>query len=156
MPEQAPITARGGGEPLAVQFSVFLANRVGQLKELLDTFARDRVEILGLSVVDSTDWAVIRIISSDPDRARNAMKNHPLPFTESDVLLAVLAGRDTLSRVTELLVRAELNLHFAYPLMLQSEGNPIMVLHVDDNAVATQILRRNGFALLGDDDLGRT
>ena len=52
-------TEQGYREPSAMQFSVFLANRVGQLKDLLDVLSEADARVLGLSITDATDWAVI-------------------------------------------------------------------------------------------------
>jgi len=145
--------ARGHEEPIACQFSIFLANRVGQLKDLLDLFYDRGVRVLGISVVDSADWAVIRTVVSDPDKTREALKQHSLPFTESQVLLVALNGDEALAEVCELLLRAELNVHFAYPLMIRRGDMPVMVFHVDDHVLARQHLIRHGLALLGDEDL---
>ena len=67
--EQSYKIARGHEEPYAVQFSVFLANRVGQLKDLMNVFPERNVEVLGVSIIDSSDWAVVRIVSSDANAA---------------------------------------------------------------------------------------
>jgi len=146
-------TAQGYEEPFSVQFSVFLANRVGQLKELLNLLAEKAVEVVGVSVVDSTDWAVIRLVFSEPDKAREVLKTHELPFTESEVLLAELADRAVLSKICGHLVRAEINVHFAYPLIARRDERSIMVLHVDDHVLATHVLSRHGVRLLGSEDL---
>ncbi len=146
-------TARGYEEPFAIQFSIFLANRVGQLKEMVNIFLRQSVRVLGLSIVDSTNWAVIRVICSDPDKARELLKRHPLPFTESAVLAVELASDDTLSEIASCLLRAEISVHFAYPLTLRSHENPVMVFHVDDTVFACHTLIRHGFVLLGHEDL---
>ena len=146
-------TARGYEEPFTVQFSIFLANRVGQLREMLDVFLGERVHIYGLSIVDSTDWAVIRVVLSDPDKAWELLKRHSLPFTESPVLLVEIPSGDALSDVCSHLVRAEINIHFAYSLTFRSRTCPIMVFHVDDYVQATRALARHGFVLLGREDL---
>jgi len=149
-------TARGHEEPFAIQFSVFLANRVGQLHELLEKFAENRLEVLGVSVVDSTDWAVIRIVFADANKARETLKSAELPFTESSVLLIVLPAQDSLSEACSHLLRAEINVHFAYPLTIRTDDSPIMVFHVDDIVTAAHVLSRHGFKLLGYEDLRRT
>jgi len=136
-----------------VQFSVFLANRVGELKEMLDLFLSQSVRILGLSIVDSTDWAVIRTVFSDANKAREILRRHPLPFTESEVLLAVLDSEKDLSRICELLIQMEINVHFAYPLAVRSAGKAVMVFHVDDLAPARAMLARHDVTLLGHEDL---
>jgi len=146
-------TERGYEEPVAVQFSVFLANRVGQLQELLDRLGQEQVEPLGLSIVDSTDWAVIRIVFSEPDKARAIFQKHRLAFTESRVLLVELEGKDAMSEICGHLVRAEINIHFAYPLTIRSHARPVMVFHVDDSVHARRVLVSHGLTLLGHEDL---
>ncbi|HAU36192.1 MAG TPA: acetolactate synthase [Phycisphaerales bacterium] len=138
-----------------MQFSVFLANRIGQLKELLDLLGEESVEVLGLSVVDSTDWAVIRVVMSDPGKAREVLHRHGTPFTESNVLLTQLDGGNSLSEICGLLLRAEISIHFAYPLTVRSNDRAVMVLHVDDNVLAADVLTRHKIVLLGHEDLSR-
>ena len=147
------MTARGHEEPFAVQFSLFLANRVGQLKDLLDVLAQRNLLVIGISIVDATDWAVIRMILSDPGKARELFKTHALPFTESPVLLVCLEEDTSLAKACALLMQVEVNVHFAYPLTIRREDHPVMVLHVDVNDTATQMLIRHGFVLLGEEDL---
>ena len=146
-------TARGYEEPFAVQFSVFLANRVGQLREMVDTFVSEDLQILGMSIVDSTDWAVIRIVLSDPDKAKELLKKHALPFTENEVLLIEIPADDDLSQLASCLLQAEINVHFAYPLSVRAHFHPVMVFHVDDEVMARRTLATHGFVLLGNEDL---
>ena len=153
MTEQFYKTAKGHEEPYAVQFSVFLANRVGQLKELAELFANKAVQIAGLSIVDSTDWAVVRLVATDTDQARHVLSAHSLPFTESHVLLVEVSDEASLSKLCTHLLAAEISVHFAYPLTVRSHENPVMVFHVDDHILATQILRNHNFTLLGHEDL---
>ena len=149
----SPQIARGHEEPVAVQFSLFLPNRVGQFKELLDVCAAEDLDVLGVSVVDSADWAVIRIVVSDPNRARAVFRAHGLACTETRVLLPVLAGENALADICGLLLQAEINVHFAYPLTIRHDGRPIMVFHVDDTVLATNLLMRHDVILLGSEDL---
>jgi hypothetical protein len=152
--EQASLpTARAGEYPFPVQFSVFLANRVGQLKDLFDLVAKEGVQVVGISVVDSTDWAVIRALFDDADKARDILAKRALPFTESEVIVLELSGPNSLSSVCGRLLRAEINVHFAYPLMIRRHGNPVMVFHVDDAALAVEALSKHGVTLLGDHEL---
>jgi hypothetical protein len=130
-----PQIQRAHEEPYAWQFSVFLPNRVGQLNELLRAMAENQLELLGISVFDSTDWAVARIVFSEPDKAREILARCKLAFTECQVLLA-----------------AELNVHFAYPLLANHEGQPVMVVNVDDHELAIQALTQHKFKLLGHED----
>jgi hypothetical protein len=152
MSTSKPQTQRGREERCIRQFSIFLPNRVGQLGELLGVFTSSGVEVLGVCVVDSTDWAVVRLIFDDPDKGREVLGLHKLSFTECDALALVLADSDTLRKACGTLLLAELNVQFAYPLLIQSEGRPVMVLHVDDEVMAARVLCRHGFHLIGHEE----
>jgi hypothetical protein len=147
-------TARGHEEPFAVQFSVFLANRIGQLKELTERFLVDDVRIVGLSIIDAADWAVVRMVASDDEKARKLLLSKGANFTESEVLLVELEDEQSLPMICTHLLAAEINVHFGYPLTIRSHDNPIMVFHVDDHVLSGQILRKHGFTLLGNQELG--
>lgn len=143
---------RGHEEPFGRQFSVFLPNRVGQLHELLRLLNENHVEMLGLSLSDSADWAVARMVFSQPDKAREVLLRNEMAFTDCEVLLVVLTAPQTISQVTQLLLATELNLHFAFPLMFQHEGHPVLALRVDEHDVAIQALTEHKFTLLGHED----
>ncbi len=146
-------TERAHEEPFSIQFSIFLANRVGQLRDLLTLLRENDISLLGCSIVDSCDWSVLRVVTDDPNKAREKLAQRGIPYTESMVLLAVLESEDTLSQITELLMRAEINLVFAYPLTIQRQGHSVMAVHVDDDVLASHLLTRHGLTLLGREDL---
>ena len=153
MDTSRPATQRSHEEPFVRQFSIFLPNRVGQLSELLGLLEEAQVEVAGISVVDSTDWGVVRTIFTEPGKARAVLKRHGIAFTECQVLAAVVAEPQTLRRLCQALVSAELNVQFAYPLLLRRQGQPVLVLHVDDPVVACQVLAKHGFTLLDHEDV---
>jgi len=149
-----PKIETGHEEPFAVQFSIFLANRVRQLRELLSILNRNEAHLVGLSIVDATDWAVVRAVFSDPGKTRDILAANSLPFTESQVLLVVLVDDDALDGVCQHLLGAEINVHFAFPLTIRRQDHPVMAFHVDDWVLATHVLIRHHYTLLGSEDLG--
>jgi len=146
-------TLQGYSAPSNTQFSVFLDNRCGKLLELLDVFDGRKVRIVAISVVDSADHAVVRLVTTSPDLARKTLKNHNLPFSECDIIVVELTADQTLNKLCTSLLSAELNIHYAYPLMVHPHGTPTIALHCDDMYFAGQILRSKHFTLLGDKDL---
>jgi hypothetical protein len=154
---QLPIsdgTELGYEPPRNVQFSVFIDNRVGQLLELLSVFDRQALVVAGFSIIDSADYAVVRIVTSKSDLARRLLQRHKHPFSENDILAVELASNQTLQRLCSCLLQAELNIHHAYPLQVQPRGLPVIALHTDDQTMASQVLVRKLFTLLGENDLG--
>jgi hypothetical protein len=147
-------TARGRDWPSVRQFSVFLENRVGALMEMVRKFEASENRIVALSVVDSADCAIIRIVLSDPERARETFELSKLPFLESDLLVVQLPdGAQPLAKICKALLAAEINIHYAYPLMLGPHGRPALALHVDDHETGVATLSKQGFRIYTERDL---
>src|SRR5271167_5074164 len=83
-------TAQGRDWPSVRQFNVFLENRLGALLDVVRRFETTDIRIVSLTVVDSADCAIIRIVLNDPERAYEIFKQARLPFTESDLLVVQL------------------------------------------------------------------
>src|SRR5947208_16670186 len=79
-------TARGRDWPSVRQFNVFVENRVGNLLSVVRHFETTDIRIVSLTVVDSADCAIIRMVLSDPERAREIFERAGLPVTECALL----------------------------------------------------------------------
>ncbi len=148
-------TAKSYAPPTVRQFSVFLENKVGTLLNLVRLFDEAAaVHLCALSGLEASDFAVVRIVPNNADAARGLLREHEVAFSELDLLIVELCeGEHSLSRMCLHLLGAELNIRFAYPLMLEPNGEPTIALAVDDHHLAGQILRKKSFRLLGEADL---
>src|SRR5436309_6355949 len=127
-------TAHGRDWPSVRQFNVFLENRLGALLDLVRRFESSDNRIVSLTVVDSADCAIIRMVLSDPERAFETFKQAKLPFTESDLLVVQLPdSNQPLVQICKALLMAEISIHYAYPLMLRPHGSGALALHVEDH-----------------------
>ena len=151
-----PQTRDGAGfEPTQVrQFTIFLENRVGRLQTLVRSLEEAVVQIVGLAIEESADSALVRLICSDPDHGRDALKEAGFTFSESDLLIVELPKRtrQPLIALCAAMLTAEINIHYAYPLLVRPRG-PALALYVEDPTLAAQLLIRKGFTLLGQSDL---
>jgi hypothetical protein len=151
-----PQTQSGAGfEPTRVrQFNVFLENRVGRLQQLVRAFEEEETRIVAISIEESSDAALVRIICSNPDHGHEILTRHGFAFGESDILAVELPKnvKQPLISICAALLTAEINIHYAYPLLLQPHG-PALALYVDEPTLAAQILIRKGFNLIGESDL---
>lgn len=150
-----PLTEHGSGyEKASVrQFTIFLENRVGKMAFLLSRFEEHELRINAFSVEESTDISLMRMIASDPDAARNCLRTHGFSFSETDVLAVEVPDTSVpLIHVAQALLAAEINIHYAYPL-LRSHAEPAIALYVDDITLAQRILIRKRFRILGESDL---
>jgi hypothetical protein len=146
-------TTQGYSPPTVTQFSVFMDNKVGRLFDLVEAFDDSSCQICALSVHEASDCAIIRLITNSAPMTQRILKEHKLAFAENEVLIVELSKGHTLSSLCLSLLAAELNIHFAYPLMLRPNGTPTIALAVDDPTLAGQILRRKEFRLFGEADL---
>ncbi len=147
-------TARGRDWPSVRQFNVFLANRVGALVNVIRCFETSDVHIVSISIVDTADCAIIRLVLSDPERAVEIFEQAGLMYTESDLLVVQLPrGRQPLLQICKALLAAEVDLHYAYPLLVGPQGLPSLALHVDNHELAVQTLKSKGFTIFTERDL---
>ena len=147
-------TARGRDWPSVRQFNVFIANRVGGLLDVVRRFETSDNRIVSLTINESADCAIIRLVLSDPERAIEIFEQAKLPFTESDLLVVQLPeGPQPLLQICKALLVAEINIHYAYPLMIGPQGCAAVALHVEDHETAVATLSRQGFVLFTENDL---
>jgi hypothetical protein len=149
-------TARGRDWPSVRQFNVFLANRLGALLDVVRRFEVTDIHIVSLTVVDSADCAIIRMVLSDPERAKEIFEQGKMMVTESDLLVVKLPeGRQPLASICKALLTAEISIDYAYPLMIGvgPEGNTAMAIHVEDHETAAATLSDKGFTLYTEGDL---
>lgn len=150
------VTARGREWPSVRQYNVFLANRVGALLDLVRRFETTDVKLVALTVVETADCAIIRIVPSSSERAYEILKWAKIPFTESDLLVVRLPDNDQpLLTIFKALLEAEINIHYAYPLMIGvgPMGHTAVAIHVEDHETAVNTLNAEGFTLFTENDL---
>lgn len=147
-------TARGRDWPSVRQFNVFLENRVGILLDVVRRFETTDNRIISLMVVDLADCAIVRMVLSDPERALEVFQQAEVPVTESDLLVVQLPdGKQPLIQICKALLQAEINIDYAYPLMVNPQGGQAIALHVDDHETAANTLARQGFTIITEMDL---
>ncbi len=147
---------RGYAAPCVTQFSVFLDNRVGRLYDLMEALDTSDTRVCALNVHEASDHAVVRMITNNSAEARKLLKSAGVPFAETDVIVVELSKGHSMTSLCLHLLAAELNIRFAYPLMLRPNGTPTIALSVDDLTLAGQILRRKEYRLFGEFDLPKT
>jgi hypothetical protein len=147
-------TSRGRDWPSVRQFNVFLENRVGALLSVVRRFEATDIRIVSLTVNDLADCAILRLVLTDPERALEIFQQANLAVTESDLLVVQLPdGDQPLPRICKALLVAEINIHYAYPLLIGPHGRAALALKVDDHEMAVSTLQRQGFTIFTENDL---
>ncbi len=148
-------TLSGRSWPSVTQFSVFLENRVGQLLEVYRSFHGSKVRIVGLTISDSADCSILRLILSHCEQGREILALTKRAFAENELLVVELpTGPQSLSDMCMALLQAEINIHYAYPLLVHPRNRPAVAIHVDNIEQASATLHTMGFDVLCEADLG--
>jgi hypothetical protein len=127
--------------PICRQLSLFLKNEPGVLGRLCRTFAEQKINIDAISVSDTVDHAVVRIVASDPPRARDVLEQHGVLVVETDVLAIRLADRPgALAEVADELSKAKINIEYAYGTATGAKEKSLVILRVNNLAKARKLL----------------
>ncbi|GIW82293.1 MAG: acetolactate synthase [Gemmatales bacterium] len=125
----------------AKQISVFLENKPGRLANVLSAMEKEKVNITGLTVMDSHEHSVLRMVPSDVDGARKVLKSLNAPFTESDVLLVELRNQPgALAHVCEILAADHINIDHCYASAGGRNGRTYGIFKVSNTAKAIKLL----------------
>jgi hypothetical protein len=151
--ETTAIPARQA-EPVT-QFSVFTANRLGRLYELVGLLAAQAVHVLGMTVFDTSDSAIIRFVVDDPEKARKLLADRNFPFTESALLVVEVPSATQLNQLMAPLLEAEININYLYAFIPHPEGQSLIGLSMEDNEMAEKVLTRHQFRVLKQSDISR-
>ena len=150
-----PTITTPAGTPVK-QVSVFLVNRVGALMSLVKLLQDHSIEVLGLSVQESTELTLLRLVLSDPEMATTLFMEKGIAHTSCT--LTVVQLRPIVGTLTECLaalLAAELNIHFSYPLLVRPDDFPLLALNIEDPDLAAGALHSAGFRVLMQEDLSR-
>ena len=137
------------------QFSVMMPNRVGAFSSLSNLLSRREIDVIGLSVQDSRDATVARLIVNDPDGAEELFMEQGIAYTLSELLVVKMKECGDLKKCLNKLYEAETNLDYAFSLMVQHQGHALLALFLEDCEFGASILNRAGLTVVYEDELLR-
>ena len=153
---ELPKTTSSRDGPVVKQFSVFLPNKVGAMHDVLKLLNAHSCHVIGISVSESTDAAIARVVVSDPGGVEKLFRQNNVAFGTCDVVVVEMHEVATeLSKLFSTLLMGEVNVHFTYPLLMRPRGQAALAIHVDDNECAISVLSGAGFRLLSQSDISR-
>ncbi|MEE8169806.1 MAG: hypothetical protein V3T70_04595 [Phycisphaerae bacterium] len=116
-----------------IQFSIFLASKPGVLSRLCDSLAHDKINIIAMSMMDSTEHGVFRMIAEDEKQARKTLGRLNLPTAETEVIVMELPNRPgALADVCARLGTNHVGINYAYCTGSAPNGRSLAVLKVSD------------------------
>ena len=126
--------------PVVRQLSVFLANKPGVLARLCRTFAQNEINIQAIGVSDTVDHAVVRMVTSNPTKARSLLEDCGILVVDTDVLaLSIPDKPGQLATLAQKLAAAKVNIEYAYGTTGAETG--IFIMRVSDIKKAKKVLK---------------
>lgn len=139
---------------LIQQISVFVENKRGRLCEVTKLLADHKIDIRAISIADTVDYGILRLIVDDPGKAREALRAGGYTFTLTDVLgVGVPDSPGGLNLAVETLDRAGVAVEYVYAFLNPQKETAFVILRVSDNEAAARILRENGVHLMTNDEI---
>ena len=129
---------------VVAQFSIFMVNKPGVLAQVLGEFAQAKINIIAMTMMDSVEHGVMRVVFAAPERAKKVLSKLNMPYNETEVLCVNLANKaGALAVVAERLARNHINISYAYCTAGAKGGRTTGVLKVADVKKAMRILKQN-------------
>ena len=136
------------------QLSVFLENTEGRLDEVLDILAKNDVNIVALSLADTSDYGMLRMIVSEPQKGRAALKDAGITAMLTDVVaLRVPHATESISKAMQQIVEGDVNIEYMYAFANGTDA--AAVLKSDDPGRVIDILKGSGFDVYSADEAYR-
>ncbi len=124
------------------QFSIFMVNKPGVLANVLGEFATAKINVVAMTVMDSAEHGVLRVVVDYPEKAREMLQRTNMTFNETEVLCIVLDNRSgALATVAEKLGKEHINISYAYCTSGAKGGKTTGVLKVADVKKAMKVLQ---------------
>jgi hypothetical protein len=131
------------------QISVFLENRAGRLAEITRVLGDAGVNIRALSLADTSDFGILRLIVSDNEKAKGVLKEHGFTVGKTNVVAVEVEDRPGgLNRILEILSKADVNVEYMYAFVQHSGANALMIFRFDDIDAAVKLLTDNDIKVL--------
>ena len=149
------MTLRSPGKESIRQFVIYAENKVGWLNDFTTMLKEVDIHILAISVLDTTDSAVIRVVPNYPKDLARLLKSQSISFTERKILAVEVENEDSIQKVTQSLLAAEINIHYVYPFLHTPNHKPVLAIAMEDQQTAEDALSSYQLRILYQEDFLR-
>lgn len=128
---------------IAKQFSISMVNKPGVLARVLSEFAQAKINIIAMTMMDSMEHGVMRVVFAAPERAKKVLTNLNMTYSETNVLCVTLTNKSgALASVVEKLSRNHINISYAYCTAGAKGGKTSGILKVANVEKAIKTLEK--------------
>jgi hypothetical protein len=134
------------------QISIFIENKYGKLCEILALLASEHIHIIAATVADTSEYGILRLIVSDPQRAYRILKENNVGANLTDVLAIVTqSAAGNFAQTLSFFTRSGLSIEYMYCFSLN--GKSILILRTNNREAALEVIRRQNLEYLSETDL---
>ena len=131
-----------------------MENKVGPLAEITTLLAQHQINMRALSVAETQDFGILRIIVEEPEKAEQVLKDNQIIFRESSVLAVLMEDRPgSMAAVVDLLAQAGIPVEYAYAFITRQADNACLILKVKEDEAAEALLEKEGVRSLSEQEL---
>lgn len=139
---------------LIKQLSIFVENRPGRLSSITRLLADNNIDIRALSIADTRDFGILRLIVNDPDKALAALKAADYSVTLTDVLAIGIEDKPGgLACAMEMLYENHISVEYMYAFISKTDDTAFVILRVENKEKATEALQKCGVRLLTSEEI---
>ena len=134
------------------QLSVFLENKSGRLHEMLEVLANENINITALSIADTLEYGIVRLLVSDPENGCKLLKSHGFSVSITEVIsMSVSCEAGSLAKVLKKFSDENLSIEYMYAFSLGEKA--VIVLRTDNHAKAFEVIEQNNFVLISENEI---
>lgn len=136
------------------QLSVFVENEEGKLREITDILAKAGIDIRALSIADTSEFGILRLIVRDPQKAKALLEKNGFVATINDVVGVEINDRPGgLAEIVRLFAERDINMEYMYAFLTRTENKAYLVVRVDDASEVENLLESEKIRILTPADI---
>ncbi len=136
------------------QIAVFLENKSGRLAEITAKLAAENVNIRALSVADTADFGILRLIVDDAEKAKTTLKSNGFTVGITNVIAVEVADKTGgLAGVLKTIEEEKLNVEYMYAFVNKTGEDAVLIFRFDDMDKAIEALQRTGYTILSGEEI---
>jgi hypothetical protein len=134
------------------QLSVFLENKTGHLNQVLSVLSKNDINIVALTVADSSDYGIMRAIVADPEKALKALREEHFTVRVHDILsLEMDAAPGSMSHILDLFTAADICIEYVYAFSFGSKS--ILIVRTDNSEKAIEVINDNNLKTISEGEI---
>ncbi len=138
------------------QLSIFVENKKGRLEEITGILANEQIHIRAVSIADTTDYGILRLIVNKPDDAMVALKENGITVSITSVIAIAIDDKPgALYEAVKLLSENDISVEYMYAFLNPTNEAASVILRIEDNQKAIDVLKKGGIRLMGHEEVSK-